>query len=332
MTKPCRLLFALGALFAIAVSSVAPAHAYPDRPITIVVPYSAGGPTDKTARDLGESIKRFTHAPSVIVENVVGAGGTIAATKVIKASPDGYTLFFSHIGLATTYALYPRLAYANSDFEYLGVISEVPMVLMARPGLPVGNMAELLNLIKESKGGLSIAHAGNGSASQLCALLFQSFIKMRLNTVPYSKGTAPALSDLIGGHVDLLCDQSLTATPMVDAGKVKAIGVTTLSRLNGSPAIAAVPTFDEAGIKGFNFTVWQALYAPKGTPPQVLTMLNNAVRAALKDNEFINRQQALGVQLVGDDRLTPIGHRRMMDSETTKWSKIIKDAGVYAEQ
>lgn len=304
---------------------------YPDKTITIVVPFSAGGPTDKTARDLGESIKKFMGAPSVVVDNVVGAGGTIAATKVIRSAPDGYTLFLAHIGLATSYALYPKLAYNNTDFEYLGVISEVPMVLMGRPTLPAANIPDLIQMIKDSKGGVTLAHAGSGSASHLCALLVQSHLKLQMTGIPY-KGTGPAMSDLLGGHVDLVCDQSITAAPQIDAGRVKAYGVTTLTRSTASPAMAKVPTLDEAGVSGLNLTVWQALYAPKGTPQPVLAMLNNAVRAALKDPEFIKRQQSLGVQIVTDDRLTPAGHKRLMDSEIAKWTKIIKAAGVYAEE
>ena len=316
----------------LSVISIAHAADYPaEKPITIVVPFSAGGPTDKTARDLGETIKKLLGASAVVVENVVGAGGTIAAAKVSKSPPDGYTLFLAHIGLATSYALYPKLQYQHTDFEYLGVISEVPMALMGRPNLPVSNVHDLIQLISESKGGVTLAHAGSGSASHLCSLLIQSHLKMQMTGIPY-KGTGPAMSDLLGGHVDLLCDQSITAAPQIEAARVKPLGVTTLTRSNASKAMANVPTLDEAGIKGFNLTVWQALYAPKGTPPQILATLNNAVRTALKDPEFLKRQQSLGVQIVTDDRLTPEGHQRLMASEIAKWTKIIKAAGIYAEE
>lgn len=308
------------------------AHAaYPEKPITIVVSFSAGGPTDQTARDLGDAVKQILGAPAVVVENVVGAGGTIAATKVMKSTPDGYTLFLAHIGLATSYALYPKLAYRDTDFEYLGVISEMPMVLMGRPNLPVSSVHDVVQMIKDSKGGVTLAHAGSGSASRLCSLLIQSHLNLQMTGVAY-KGTGPAMSDILGGHVDLLCDQVITAAPQIEAGRVKALGVTTLARSTASQAMAAVPTLDEAGLKGFSLTVWQALYAPKGTPPHILAALNSAVKAALRDPEFIKRQQSLGVQIVTDDRLTPEGHKRLMESEITKWKRIIKAAGVFAEQ
>lgn len=312
--------------------AVGPAQAaYPEKAITIVVPFSPGGPTDKTARDLAESMKKTLGNPTILVENVAGAGGTIAATKVIKSPADGYTLYFAHIGLATSYALYPKLAYNNTDFEYLGVISEVPMAFIGRPTFPASNLQDVIKLVKEKKGGVTLAHAGSGSASHLCSLLLQSQLQLRMTGIPY-KGTGPAMSDLLGGHVDLLCDQSITANPQIDAGRVKAYGVTTLTRSDSSPAMAAVPTLDEAGIKGFSLTVWQALYAPKGTPPAVLALLNNAVREALKDPEFLKKQKAMGVQPVTDDRLTPAGHKKLMESEIEKWTKIIRAAGVYAEE
>ncbi|HZE92242.1 MAG TPA: tripartite tricarboxylate transporter substrate-binding protein [Rhizobacter sp.] len=304
--------------------------AYPDRPITIVVPFSPGGPTDKTARDLAQTLQKILGAPAIVVDNTAGAGGTIGAVRVIKSPPDGYTLLLAHIGMSTSYALYPKLTYSMlDDFEYLGVISEVPMVLVGRPNLKASNVAELIHLIGASNGTTTVGHAGIGSASHLCSLLLQSHLKQTMTGISY-KGVAPAMNDVVAGHVDLLCDQSITAGPQVEAGRLKAFAVTTTGRL-AKPSLSNIPTLDESGMKGFNFSVWQAVYAPRGTPKAILETLNNALRAALKDPEFAKRQLADGVRIVTDTRLTPAGHKELMRTEMAKWTAIIKAAGVYAE-
>jgi tripartite-type tricarboxylate transporter receptor subunit TctC len=305
------------------------ALAYPDKPVTIVVPFAAGGPTDKVARDLAEAL-RGPLGGTIVIENVGGAGGTLGHTKVAKASNDGYTLLLAHIGMATTPALYRKLQYNTlEDFEYLGMINEVPMTLIGKPGLPAGNYAELVKWLEENKGKVNLANAGLGAASHLCGLLFQSMLKIDMQTVPY-KGTAPAMTDLLGGQVDIMCDQTTNTTSQIEAGKVKAYAVTSPKRLT-TPALAKLPTLDESGLKGFNVTIWHGLYAPKGTPKAVLDKVNAALKTALKDPEFNKRQEALGAVIVTDARTNPAEHKKFVEAEINKWGTVIKAAGQYAD-
>jgi len=314
---------------ATALVTGAAAAAYPDKPITIVVPFAAGGPTDKVARDLGEALRK--HLPqTIIIENLGGAGGTLGATKVAKAAPDGYTLLLYHVGMATAPALYRKLPYKPlEDFEYLGLINEVPMTLVGRSTLPATNYAELVKWIEANKGKVNLANAGLGAASHLCGLLFQQALKMDMTTVPY-KGTAPAMTDLLGGQVDIMCDQTTNTTQQIESGKIKVFGVTSTKRLT-TPALAKVPTLDEAGLKGFNVSIWHVLYAPKGTPKAVLDQLNTALRAALTDPEFIKREEALGAVVVTDGRLSPVDHKKFVEAEINKLGVAIKAAGQYAD-
>ena len=326
MTTRLRLIAALALTI-----GAAPAFAeYPDRPVTIVVPFAAGGPTDKVARDLGEALRKTLGGQTIIIDNAAGAGGTIGANKVAKASPDGYTLLLHHIGFSTAPSLYRNLAYKTlDDFEYLGMINEVPMSLIGRPSLAANNYAELAKWIDANKGKINLANAGIGAASHLCGLLFQSSIKVEMTTVPY-KGTGPAMTDLIGGQVDLMCDQTTNTSTQIEGGKVKAYAVTTSKRLT-TPALKNLPTLDEAGVKGFNVSVWHGLYAPKGTPKAITDKINAALRAALKDGEFIKREEALGAVIITDARLGPAEHKKFVEAEINKWSPIIKAAGQYAD-
>ena len=302
---------------------------YPDKPVTIVVPFAAGGPTDKVARDLGDVLRKQLNQ-TVIIENVGGAGGTLGAAKVAKASPDGYTVLLHHIGMATSPALYRKMSYDTlGDFEYLGMVNEVPMTLVGRSTLPASNFAELRKWIDANKGKINLANAGLGAASHLCGLLFQQSLAVDMTTVPY-KGTAPAMTDLLGGQVDLMCDQTTNTTQQIEGGKVKAFGVTTSKRLS-TPALAKLPTLDESGLKGFNVSVWHGMYAPKGTPKAVLDKLNTALRASLKDPEFIRRQEALGAVVVTDARLGGAEHKKFVEAEINKWGPVIKAAGQYAD-
>ncbi len=302
---------------------------FPDKPITVVVPFAAGGPTDKVARDLGEMLRKQLNQ-SIIIENVGGAGGTLGAAKVAKASADGYTLLLHHIGMATSPALYRKLPYDTlSDFEYLGMINEVPMTLIGRSTLPANNFAELRKWIDTNKGKINLANAGLGAASHLCGLLFQQSIAVDMTTVPY-KGTAPAMTDLLGGQVDLMCDQTTNTSQQIESGKVKAFGVTTAKRLN-TPALAKLPTLEESGLKGFNVSIWHGMYAPKGTPKAVVDKLNGALRAALKDPEFIKREEALGAVVMTDNRLGTAEHKKFVETEINKWGPAIKAAGQYAD-
>ncbi|WP_395691188.1 tripartite tricarboxylate transporter substrate-binding protein [Piscinibacter sp.] len=302
---------------------------YPDHPITVVVPFAAGGPTDKVARDLGVVLGQHLKQ-TVIIENVGGAGGTLGAAKVAKASPDGYTLLLHHIGMATSPALYRKMPYETlSDFEYLGMINEVPMTLIGRPTLPANNYAELVKWLEANKGKINLANAGLGAASHLCGLLFMQSLKLDMTTVPY-KGTGPAMTDLLGGQVDIMCDQTTNTSSQIEGGKVKAYAVTTMAPLK-TPALAKLPTLDSQGLKGFNVSIWHALYAPKGTPAAVVEKVNKALQASLKDADFIKKQEALGAVVITDGRVGSAEHKKFVAAEINKWGPVIKAAGQYAD-
>jgi len=324
-----RLLTATLSL-ALASATTAVLADYPDKPITMVVPFAAGGPTDKVARDLADVLRKQLNNQSVVIENVGGAGGTLGAAKVAKSSPDGYTVLLHHIGMATSPALYRKLPYDTlGDFEYLGMVNEVPMTVIGRNTLPATNFAELHKWIDANKGKINLANAGLGAASHLCGLLFQQSLKVDMTTVPY-KGTAPAMTDLLGGQVDLMCDQTTNTTQQIESGKVKAFAVTTAKRLS-TPALAKLPTLDESGLKGVTVSIWHGLYAPKGTPKAALDKLNAALRAALKDPEFVKREEALGAVIVTDSRTGSAEHKKFVEAEINKWGPIIKAAGQYAD-
>jgi tripartite-type tricarboxylate transporter receptor subunit TctC len=328
-----KRLAILAAASAMLLGMAAPAAAqdFPakDKPITFVVPFAAGGPTDKAARDLALSMGK-TLGTSIVIENAAGASGSIGANKVAKASADGYTLLFFHIGQATLPTMMRAIPYkVESDFEYLGLVSENPMAVLARPNLPANNMAELVKWANDNKGKINLGNAGIGSASHLCGMLFQSALKVDMTTVPY-RGTAPAMTDLIGGTLDLMCDQSTVAAPQLEGKKVKGFAVTTPKRL--APAVFKdIPTMQEAGYKDFAVTIWQGLYAPKGTPPAVLKRLNDALKIAVKDADFISKQEAGGAIVINDARNDSVGHKNFVSAEIAKWSPVIKAAGVYAD-
>ena len=326
-TRPTALgLITLAGLMALPLAARAE---YPEKPITIVVPFSAGGPTDKVARDLAEALRKPLGG-TLIIENVGGVGGTLGAAKVAKASPDGYTLLLHHIGMATSPALYRNLQYKTlDDFEYLGLINEVPMTLVAKPTMAAANYGDLAKWIAANKEKVNLANAGLGSASHLCGLLFQSTIKVDMTTVPY-KGTGPAMTDLIGGQVDIMCDQTTNTTSQIEGGKIKAYAVTSTKRLT-SPALAKLPTLDELGLKGFNVAIWHGLYAPRGTPKPVLDKLNAGLKKALQDPDLHKRQEALGAVIVSDARNNPAEHKKFVSDEIAKWGTVIKAAGQYAD-
>jgi tripartite-type tricarboxylate transporter receptor subunit TctC len=303
---------------------------YPEKAITLVVPFAAGGPTDKVARDLAEALRQPLGNQAIVIENVGGAGGTLGTARVAKAAPDGYTLLVHHIGMATSPALYRNLPYKTlDDFEYLGLVNEVPMTLIGKPSLPAGNYAELMTWIAANKGNINLANAGLGAASHLCGLLLQSSLKVDMTTVPY-KGTAPAMTDLMGGQVDLMCDQTTNTTSQIEAGKVKAYAVTTSKRLH-TPVLAKLPTLDESGLKGFSVSIWHGMYAPKGTPKAIIDKVSAALATALKNPDFIKRQEALGAVVVTDQRVSPVEHKKFVEAEINKWGPVIKAAGQYAD-
>jgi tripartite-type tricarboxylate transporter receptor subunit TctC len=326
-----KKLFALTTLALVAFTQTAQAADFPikDKPVTIVVPFAAGGPTDRVARDLAEAMRKPL-GTTVVVENVAGAGGTIGANKVAKAANDGHTVLLHHIGMATSPALYRKMPYnTTEDFEYLGMVNDVPMTLIGRPTLPANNYKELMTWIDQNKGKINLANAGLGAASHLCGLMFQSAIKVDMTTVPY-KGTAPALNDLMGGQVDLLCDQTTNTSGQIEGKTVKAYAVTTAKRLT-TPALKGLPTLQESGLKDFNVTIWHGMYAPKGTPADVTAKINAALKTALKDPEFIKKQEALGAVVVTDKRTDGAEHKKFVASEIAKWGPVIQAAGVYAD-
>ena len=322
-----RLLLLAAAVTAFA----AQAQSFPgSKPITIVVPFTAGGPTDRVARDLAEALRKPLGGATVVVDNAAGAGGSIGANKVAKAAPDGHTLLLHHIGMATMPTLVRNLPFkVESDFEYLGMVNDVPMTLIGKPGLPASNYKELSAWINENKGKINLGNAGIGAASHLCGLMLQNALKVDMTTVPY-KGTAPAITDLIGGQIDLLCDQTTNTTAQIEGKKVKAFAVTTSKRLT-TPALKDLPTLQESGLKGFEVTIWHGLYAPKGTPADVVAKLNTALKAALKDADFIKKQEGLGAVVVTDKRMDSAEHKKFVADEIAKWSPVLKAAGVYAD-
>ena len=318
-----------GLLMCLAFFATSPSHAqdYPNKVITIVVPYAAGGPTDTVARLIAVPMTNNLKT-QMIIENVLGAGGTIAANRVAKAAPDGYTLLIHHIGHSTAPALYHKLPYdAINDFEPIGLINEVPMTMVAKKDFPAKDLKELIAYVKANKEKINLANAGLGAASHLCGMLFMSAIQTELTTVPYN-GTAPAMNDLLGSQVDIMCDQTTNTTSQIKAEKIKVYGVTTKKRVASRPN---VPTMDEAGLKGFEVSVWHGLYAPKGTPKPVIDKLTNALHAALKDDNVKQRFAELGTEPVAENRATPAALRAHLKAEIDKWTPIIKKAGVYAD-
>ncbi len=328
--KSMKHIASFAALALAAAGAMASDFPIKDKPITIVVPFTAGGPTDRVARDLAEALRKPLGGATVVIDNSAGAGGSIGANKVAKAAPDGYTILLHHISMATMPTLVRNIPFkVDSDFEYLGMINDVPMTLIARPTLPANNFKELQAWITQNKGKINLGNAGVGSASHLCGLLFQNALQVDMTAVPY-KGTAPAMTDLIGGQIDLMCDQTTNTTSQIEGKKVKAYAVTTPKRLT-TPALKDLPTLDEAGLKNFQVTIFHGLYAPKGTPADVQKKLNDALKVALKDPEFVKKQEGLGAVVVSDRRVEPAEHKKFVAAEIAKWSPIIKAAGVYAD-
>ena len=320
---------------AAAVSLFAQAQDYPgSKPITIVVPFAAGGPTDLVARQLGETMRKtMGGGANFVVENTAGAGGTIGATKVARAAPDGHTLLLFHIGMAATPALYKKIQYKPlEDFEFLGLVNEVPMTLIGKPQLPANTYRDFENYIRANAGKLNIAHAGLGSASHLCGLMWQSAIKASeaMTTIPYG-GTAPAMNALLGGQVDLMCDQTTNTTQQIASGRVKAFAVTTAKPLSKHKLLKDYPTLQEMGLKGFDLTIWHGLYAPKGTPPAVLKKVNDALKLALKDADFLKKQDDLGAVVVTDNRMEPAAHKAFVAGEIAKLKPVIEAAKQFAD-
>jgi tripartite-type tricarboxylate transporter receptor subunit TctC len=321
------LLAATAALILGASVSLAGAQAYPTKPVTIVVPFAAGGPTDTVTRLVAQSMSK-TLGQTVLVENVGGAGGNLGNEKVTKAAPDGYTLLLMHIGISTSATLYRNLRYnAMTDLEPIGLVTTVPMTLIAKKDFPPNNMKELVDYVKANKAKVSYANAGIGAASHLCGMLFMTTIQTDLLTVPY-KGTGPAMNDLLGGQVDFMCDQTTNTTSQIKGGKVKVYGVTSKTRVASLPD---VPTMAEAGFKDFEVGIWHGMWAPKGTPKPIIDKLNAALNSALNDADVAKRFGDLGTAPESADRRSPDVLRAHLKAEIEKWRPIIQKAGVYAD-
>jgi len=315
----------IGASLALAQSALA--QNYPTKPVTMIVPYAAGGPTDTVARVMAQAMIKPL-GQTVIVENRPSSGGIIGPEIVKNSRPDGYAILIHHIGMATTPALYRKLSFNPiEDFEPIGMINDVPMTLIARGNFPAKDFKEFLAYIKANKDKVTYANAGIGAASHLCGMLFMSAIQTEMLTVPY-KGTAPAMNDLLGGQVDFMCDQTTNTTAQIKSGKVKVYAVTSRKRVASLPEI---PTLDELGLKGFDVGIWHALYAPKGTPKAAIDRLATALQDGLKDGTVRKRFADLGAEAVPLDKANPKALAAHLKAEINKWGPIIKKAGVYAD-
>nr|WP_246737730.1 tripartite tricarboxylate transporter substrate-binding protein [Nordella sp. HKS 07] len=311
----------------LALTSGAGAQTYPDRTITMVVPFAAGGPTDTVTRLVAEAMSKDL-GQQIVVENVGGAGGTLGAARVAKAEADGYTLLLHHIGMATSATLYRKLPFDTLQaFEYVGLVTDVPMTIVARKDFEPGDIKSLLDYVKANKDKVTLANAGIGAASHLCGMMFMSAIQSPLVTVPY-KGTGPAMTDLLGGQVDIMCDQTTNTTKQIKAGTIKAYAVTSPKRLDVLPDL---PTAEEAGLAGFQVGIWHGVYAPKGTPAEVTERLSKSLQLALKDPNVVARFAELGTAPSTEAEATPAALKAKLESEIARWKPVIEAAGQYAD-
>src|ERR1700754_610564 len=311
-------------LLLLSPGAAAVAQDYPSRPITMIVPFSAGGPGDVIARILGTAMSA-TLKQSIVIENAVGAGGTLGTNRVAKAAPDGYTLLLMHVGQATAPALYSKLPFDPvGDFATIGLVTDVPMILVARPNFPARDLQELWTRVRSDGDKLTFGNVGLGSASQLCGLMFMSATGTKLTPV-YYKGGGPALNDVIAGHIDVYCDPATGPTPHIQAGTIKGYAITSKKRVATLPD---VPTSAEAGLPAFDVTTWYGLYAPRDTPKPVINMLVAALQTALKDPSLVSRFAELSMAPVEEDRATPEALEAFLKVEVDKWGRIIKAAGI----
>lgn len=300
------------------------AQEYPSRPITLIVPFSAGGPGDVIARILATSMSA-TLKQSFVIENAVGAGGTLGTNRVAKSAPDGYTLLLMHVGQATAPSLYAKLPFDPvGDFSMIGLVTDVPMILVTRPNFPAKDLKELVDRIRSDGDKITFGNVGLGSASQLCGLMFMSSTGTKLTPV-YYKGGGPALNDVIAGHIDVYCDPATGPTPHIQSKTIKGYAITSKKRV---PTLPDVPTSAEAGLPAFDVTTWYGLYAPRGTPKSVVAVLVAALQTALKDPALVSRFGELSMAPVEQERATPEALEAFLKAEVDKWGRIIKAAGI----
>jgi len=303
----------------------AAAQEYPARNITLIVPFAAGGPTDVISRIVGDHMSR-TLGQTIVIENVVGAGGTTAATRAARAQPDGYTLITGHMGThAASVGLYPNLAYHPAkDFEPVGLAAGTPILILAKKDLPAKDLKEFIAYVKANENKLNQAHAGVGSVSHTTCILLNSQIGVKPVTVPFN-GTGPAMNALIGGQVDYMCDQIVNAVPQIQGGTIKTYGIATAER---NPALPDVPTTKEAGLPQYEVSAWNAIFAPKGTPKPVVDKLAAALDKALDDPAVRKRLLDLGSDIPGADRRGPAALGKLVNSEIDRWTPILKDSAI----
>ncbi|WP_172122365.1 MULTISPECIES: tripartite tricarboxylate transporter substrate-binding protein [unclassified Devosia] len=326
MKKTLTALAAGAFVAGLGLASTAFAQDYPTKPITVVVPFSAGGPTDTVARLVAE-VMSADLGQQVVIQNVGGAGGTLGAGQVATAPNDGYTLLLHHIGMSTAPSLYRSLPYdPTTDFEPIGLITSVPMTLVARKDFEPSTLSELLEYIKANGENITYAHAGIGSASQLCGMLLMNALDTQMTTVPY-QGAGPAMTDIIGGQIDMICDQTTNTTSQIQAGEVKAYAVTTPDRLSNLPDL---PTTAEGGLE-LEIGVWHGLYAPAGTDAAIIEKLETALQAALANETVVSRFAELGTVPVSADEATPEALAETLTSQIALWKGVIEAAGVFAE-
>jgi tripartite-type tricarboxylate transporter receptor subunit TctC len=303
------------------------AQDYPTGPVTVIVPFSAGGPTDTVTRLVAEPMSKSL-GQQIVVQNVGGAGGTLGATQAAKAEPDGYTLLLHHIGMSTAPSLYSDIAFDPvEDFEPIGLVTSVPMTIIARKDFPPNTLEELIAYVKENADSVTYANAGIGAASHLCGMLFMSATDTEIVTVPY-QGTGPAMTDLIGGQVDFMCDQTTNTTGQILGGEVKAYAVTSPERLKNLPD---VPTTAEAGLPDFQLGIWHGLYAPKGTPQEALDKLETALQAAVADPTVAERFAELGTAPASAEEATPEALAKLLADQIALWKPLIEAAGAKAQ-
>jgi tripartite-type tricarboxylate transporter receptor subunit TctC len=296
---------------------------YPKGPITFIVPFSAGGPTDTVTRLIAEPMSKELGA-QIVVQNVEGAGGTLGAGEVAEAKPDGQKVLMYHIGMSTSPSLYPDLSYKPLEsFKTVGLVTTVPMTIIAKKDFPPNSFTELVEYVKANAAKVNLANAGKGAASHLCGLLLQKSFGVKLNEVAY-KGTGPALTDLVGGQVDLMCDQTTNTTPQIKADKVKAYAATTAERVSSLPDL---PTTTESGMPDLQVGVWHGLYVPADTPDAVVKELTDALKVALKDQKVVSKMADLGTAPVSDEEATPEALTKLLTDQIALWEPILKSAG-----
>lgn len=308
-------------------ASAAFAQTYPERQITMIVPFAAGGPTDTVGRLIAEKMSADL-GQQVIVENVGGAGGTLGAGQAATAEADGYTILLHHIGMATSATLYRNLAYNPTEaFDYIGLVTEVPMTIVARADFEPADFASMITYVKENADTITMANAGIGAASHLCGMLFMQAVEAPIVTVPY-KGTGPAMTELLGGQIDIMCDQTTNTTEQIKGGTIKAYAVTSPARLDIFPDL---PTVAEGGFANMEVSVWHGLYAPKGTPAEATARLTQSLQVALADPDIAAKLAELGTAPSPAADATPEALKAKLEAEIARWKPIIETAGVYAD-